>query len=85
MVLIKVNSQWDERGGTNTDLVKSIINAITKHPDGWKGEIIVADNGQAQFGGAGRGGSLDWGKNNAEDQTQSVQDVVYMFAVNYKV
>ncbi|MFC1803717.1 DUF362 domain-containing protein [Thermoproteota archaeon] len=85
VVLIKVNSQWDERGGTNTDLVKSIINAITKHPDGWKGEIIVADNGQAQFGGAGRGGSLEWGKNNAEDQTQSVQDVVDMFAVNYKV
>ena len=51
VVLIKVNSQWDERGGTNTDLVKSIIKAIIDHPDGWKGEIVVADNGQAQYGG----------------------------------
>ena len=80
VVLIKVNSQWDERGGTNTDLVKSIIEALIAHPDGWKGEIVVADNGQAQYGGAGQGGSLDWMKSNAEDQTQSIQDVVDMYA-----
>jgi len=80
VVLIKVNSQWDERGGTNTDLVKSIIEALINHPDGWKGEIIVADNGQAQYGGAGQGGSLDWMKSNAQDHTQSIQDVVDMYA-----
>lgn len=80
VVIIKVNSQWDERGGTNTDLVKSIIEALIAHPDGWKGEIIVADNGQAQYGAAGKGGSLDWMKNNAQDQTQSVQDVVDMYS-----
>ena len=84
VVIIKVNSQWDERGGTNTDLVKSIIKAIIDHPDGWKGEIVVADNGQAQYGGAGRGGSLDWGVSNAQDQTQSIQDVVDMYA-DYRV
>ena len=85
VVLIKVNSQWGERGGTNTDLVSSIIRVILDHPDGWKGEIIVADNGQAQYGGAGRGGSLDWPMNNALQKEQSVQDVVDRYATNFKV
>ena len=85
VVLIKVNSQWGERGGTNTDLVSNIIRVIHDHPDGWKGEIIVADNGQAQYGGAGRGGSLDWPMNNALQKEQSVQDVVDMYATNFKV
>ena len=80
VVLIKVNSQWDERGQTNTDLVKSIIKAVIAHPDGWRGEIVVADNGQAQYGGAGKGGSLDWMKNNAVDPSQSIQDVANMYA-----
>jgi hypothetical protein len=85
VVIIKVNSQWDERGGTNTDLVKSIIKALTEHPDGWKGEIIVADNGQAQYGGAGYGGNLDWLRNNAVDQTQSIQDIVDLHSSEYRV
>jgi len=84
VIIIKVNSQWDERGGTNTDLVKSLIEAIINHPDVWKGEIIIADNGQAQYGGAGKGGSLDWMKNNAQDQTQSMQDVADKY-LDYKV
>ncbi|MCW4036345.1 MAG: hypothetical protein NWE75_04055, partial [Candidatus Bathyarchaeota archaeon] len=46
VVLIKVNCQWSERGGTNTDLVRAIIQAILDHPDGFEGEIVVADNGQ---------------------------------------
>jgi uncharacterized protein (DUF362 family) len=85
VVLIKVNCQWGERGGTNTDLVASIIRVILDHPDGWKGEIIVADNGQAQYGGAGKGGSLDWPVNNAVQKEQSVQDVVDMYATVNKV
>lgn len=85
VVLIKVNSQWDERGGTNTDLVAGIIRVLLDHPDGWKGEIIVADNGQAQYGGAGRGGSLDWPTNNALEKTQSIQDIVDMYATHAKV
>lgn len=79
IVIIKVNSQWDERGGTNTDLVKSLIETILDHPERWRGEVIVADNGQAQYGGSGRGGSLDWDKNNAENQSQSIQNVVDEF------
>ena len=85
VVLIKVNSQWDERGGTNTDLVKSLIEALLAHPDGFQGEIVVADNGQDQYGGAGSGGSLDWGRNNALDRGQSIQDVVDTFSGSHNV
>jgi hypothetical protein len=85
VVLIKVNCQWGERGGTNTDLVASIIRVILDHPEGWKGEIIVADNGQAQYGGAGSGGSLDWPTNNAQEKAQSIQNVVDMYATHSKV
>jgi len=85
VVIIKVNSQWGERGGTNTDLVRAIIESILKHPGGFAGEIVIADNGQAQYGGAGRGGSLDWKSNNAEDRTQSMQKVADSFSARYKV
>jgi hypothetical protein len=84
IVIVKVNSQWDERGGTNTDLLKALIRAITQHPDGFSGEIIVADNGQGQYGSTGRGGSFDYTRNNAEDISQSIQKVVDSF-VGYKV
>ncbi len=85
VVLIKINAQWDQRGGTNTDLLRSLIQAIVDHPDGFAGEIIVADNGQAQYGARGNGGSMDWGWNNAEDRSQSTQDVVDGFAEEYRV
>jgi len=85
VIIIKVNGQWDERGGTNTDLLKALIQAILNHPDGFIGEVIVADNGQAQYGSAGNGGSLAWSENNAEDTSQSVQTVVDQFAGSHKV
>ncbi|MFQ6074840.1 MAG: DUF362 domain-containing protein [Candidatus Bathyarchaeia archaeon] len=85
VVIIKVNSQWNERGGTNTDLLKAIIEAITNHPNGFIGEIVVADNGQAQYGAFGGGGSLNYENNNAEDPSQSVQRVVDMFSGSYRV
>jgi hypothetical protein len=84
-IIIKVNSQWDERGGTNTDLLKALIEVIVQHPDEFVGEIIVADNGQAQYGPTGQGGSLNYSRNNAEDISQSVQKVVDSFASSYKV
>ncbi len=76
VVIVKVNSQWDERGGTNTDLVKTIVAALLAHPDDFNGEVVVADNGQAQYGSTGHGGSLDYAYNNAEDRNQSIQKVV---------
>ncbi|UCF45088.1 MAG: hypothetical protein JSW44_00095, partial [Candidatus Bathyarchaeota archaeon] len=67
VILIKINCQWNERGGTNTDLLKELIQTIVDHPDVFVGEIVVADNGQAQYGPFGNGGSLNWANNNAED------------------
>ncbi len=78
VVLLKTNSQWSQRGGTNTDLLKELIEAIISHPDGFIGEIVVADNGQGR-------GNLDYSENNAENKTQSTQDVVDLFSSSYNV
>jgi len=76
VVILKVNSQWPERGGTNTDVLRGVIRNILDHPDHFTGEIVVADNGQ-EFAPD----SLDWQLNNSEDGDQSVKDVVNDFAV----
>jgi len=73
VVLLKINAQWAERGGTNTDVLRGVIRQIVEHPDGFAGEVIVADNGQGS-------GSLTRTENNAEDHHQSPQDVVDDFA-----
>jgi uncharacterized protein (DUF362 family) len=85
VVLLKFNCQWAERGGTNTDLIKAVVEAIIKHPNRFTGEIIIADNGQAQYGSAGNGGSIQWPKNNSADTSQSVKKVAEEFAKDYKV
>ena len=86
VVLLQINCQWAERGGTNTDVIRMVTQAILDHPDGFYGEVIIADNGQAQFGSYGRGGSLNWANNNAVDITQSVMDVIHGFqAQGYNV
>jgi hypothetical protein len=41
VVVIKINYQWDERGGTNTDLLRGLIRAIVDHPDTFTGEVVV--------------------------------------------
>ena len=73
VVLLKTNCQWSQRGGTNTDFLKELIQAIIDHPDGFDGEIIVADNGQGR-------GSMNYDKTNSEDKKQSAQEVVDSFA-----
>jgi hypothetical protein len=85
VVIIKVNCQWDERGGTNTDLVKALVRAIVNHPDRFTGEIVIADNGQGQGGSTGRGGSLNYSRNNADDTSQSMQRVADSFAHDHHV
>ncbi|MDR0312800.1 MAG: DUF362 domain-containing protein [Treponema sp.] len=86
VVLLEINCQWAERGGTNTDLIRSVIQAILDHPDGFRGEIIVADNGQAQYGSNGRGGSLSWANANAVNRQQSAMHVIRSFQERgYKV
>ena len=79
VVLLKINCQWAERGGTNTDLIKGVIQAILDHPLGFSGEIIVADNGQAQFGSDRTGGSLNWADANSADRRQSTMHVINYF------
>ena len=79
VVIVKVNSQWDECGMTNTDLVKALVAAVLAQPDGFRGEVVIADNGQAQYGSSGHGGSLDYAVNNAEDRRQSIKRVADSF------
>jgi len=85
-VIIKVNCQWDERGGTNTDLLRAFVQAIVQHPDRFVGEIVIADNGQGTGRGTvGAGGSLSYSKNNAENISQSVQKVVDSFGSSHHI
>jgi len=78
VILIKNNCQWNQRGGTNTDLIKELIQIIVDHPDGFSGEIIIADNGQGR-------GSMDYLSHNAEDESQSTEDVAQFFAGTHDV
>ncbi|MFX0011431.1 MAG: DUF362 domain-containing protein, partial [Candidatus Hermodarchaeota archaeon] len=72
VVILKVNCQWPFHGGTNTDLVKSVINAIVAHPDGFTGEIVIADNGQGL-------GSMNYDQSNSFYRDQSNTEVAEMF------
>jgi len=69
VVILFYNGQWDERGGTNTDLINAIVEAIATHPDGFNGEIVIADSGQGD-------GALDHAKANSANRDQSIMDVV---------
>jgi len=72
VVILKVNGQWPYNGGTNTDLVKSVISALVGHPDGFTGEVVIADNGQGL-------GSMNHGQSNSFYHDQSNADVAGMF------
>ncbi len=74
VVVIKINYQWAERGGTNVDLLRGLVRVLVSHPDGFTGEIIVAEN--AQFAAVG---NFDRASNNAQDPALSPHDVVVHF------
>jgi hypothetical protein len=78
VVLIKINEEWAQRGGTDTDVLKQLIQLIIDSPKGFTGEIVVADNGQW-------GGSMNWAESNAENHSQSTQNVVDSFSASHKV
>ena len=78
VVLIKINNEWDQRGGTDTDVLEQLIQAIINHPNGFTGEIVVADNGQFQ-------GSFSWENSNANYHNKTAQSVVDEFATDNKV
>jgi hypothetical protein len=78
VVVIKVNNQWGGVGtgrlATNTDVLKGLIWRIIQHPDGFAGEVVIAENTQEV--------NPVWNTSpaNAEDQNQSFQDVVDTFS-----
>lgn len=81
LVVVKINYQWAERGGTNTDLLRGLLHNLVHHPDGFAGEVIVCEN--AQFASTEY---FDRAANNAEDPTLSPRDVVEAFAAQgYRV
>lgn len=82
VVILKVNNQWGGGGGgtgqgrmaTNTDLLKGLIWKILNHPDGFKGEVVVADNAQPTSQNR-----FEATPANAEDREQSFVRVVQAF------
>jgi hypothetical protein len=74
VIIIKINYQWSQRGGTNTDLLRGLIRRLVDHPDTFTGEIVVGENGQ--FAGLA---NFDRDQNNAETQSQSPHDVIVPF------
>jgi hypothetical protein len=75
VVLLKINYQWPERGGTNTDLLRGLIRVLVDHPDGFAGEVVVCEN--TQFADPE---GFDRDLNNAQDPGLSPRDVVDHFA-----
>ena len=81
VVIIKINYQWSERGGTNVDLLRGLIRRIVDHPDHFDGEIVVCENTQFALPQ-----NFDRPNNNAEDHTLSPHDVVVEFRdLGYRV
>jgi hypothetical protein len=82
VVVIKINNQWGGRGtgdgigrlATNTDVLKGLIWRILQHPEGFTGEIVIAENAQPTSTN-----NWDVTPANAEDQGQSFKDVVTAF------
>jgi hypothetical protein len=82
IVVIKINNQWGGGGSqdgagrlsTNTDVLKGLIWKILQHPQGFEGEIVVAENAQPTS-------TNNWSviPANAEDQNQTYKDVVDVF------
>jgi len=73
-VVIKINYQWDQRGGTNTDLLSGLIRCIVDHPDTFTGEIAVCENAQIY---SGHGFDRDW--NNCQNRVLSPHELVVWF------
>jgi hypothetical protein len=48
IVVLKVNAQWKCRGCTNTDMLRGLIHRILGHPDGFRGEVVIFENGQGR-------------------------------------
>lgn len=85
VVCIKVNGEWRQRGGTNTDVVKGLVQAIVNHPEGFGGEVVIVENGQWDTYMDNLPNNQNPDQCNAEDRTQSFNDVALMFAQDHRV
>ncbi len=77
VVIVKINYQWSQRGGTNADLLRGLIRRIVDHPDSFTGEVVVCEN--AQFASVQ---NFDRAQNNAQDHALSPHDVVAAFQLS---
>jgi uncharacterized protein (DUF362 family) len=75
VVLLKINSQWKQRGMTNTDVIRGLVQRIVDHPDGFTGEVVIVENGQEQD----YLGSANENNDDTPDHSQSVEKVVAGF------
>jgi hypothetical protein len=82
VVVIKPNCQWVGYGSdtgagrlsTSTDLLKGLIWRILNHPEGFTGEVVVAENHQGE--------NWDFATrkpSNAQDQDQTLANVITVF------
>ena len=69
VVLLKVNAQWKYRGATNSDLLRGLIQRLLEHPDGFRGEVVIFDNGQGQ--GSMEGTARGWGRYGDDHSVQA--------------
>ena len=74
VVVIKINGMFAGRGGTNTDVLRGFIYRIVNRSGGFSGEVVVVDNTQYV------NSYFNWGQSNAENPSQSTQNVVNEFA-----
>jgi len=75
VVVVKINYQWTQCGGTNVDLLRGLVRALVDHPDGFSGEIVIGEN--TQFVSAN--GFDRASDNNAQDSSLSPHDVAVSF------
>jgi hypothetical protein len=79
IVLIKVNGQWKYRGATNTDLVRGLIQRLLDFPGGFRGEVVIFENGQGR-GSLACDNTANYAdasiQANANDERQSFQALV---------
>ena len=78
VVLLKVNAQWKYRGCTSSDVVRGLIQRILEHPDGFRGEVVIFDNGQGQ--GSMDGDARGWGRYSDSSVQANAEDPSHSFS-----
>jgi hypothetical protein len=92
VVMMKVNSQWEDRGMTNVDLVRGLSKILLEHPEGFTGEIVFVENAHFRDQDFEGGNAFNWqqhGPNdfptNAENRTDTFETVINDLKVYGKI